>query len=181
MDYIYAPWRSAYFGSKSQECIFCAISKGEILQKDSKDSTAESLESRDLKNHIFYRDEKIFCVMNKYPYTPGHFLIIPHFHTHSPEFLELSVWLRLQTCAKSGVALLKEFGAKGVNLGMNIEKAGGAGIPEHLHLHLVPRYFGDTNFFTTIGDTRAYGVDFDDIFLKIKELSKKHFKNLATH
>lgn len=174
MDYLYAPWRSDYFGSKQDLCVFCAISKGLNLHTNAKQDFSLSDET----NRVFYRDSKIFCVMNKFPYTPGHFLIIPHQHIHSPELLSLDTWLHLQTFAQKGVALLKEFGASGVNLGMNIEKAGGAGIPDHLHLHLVPRYIGDTNFFTTIGDTRAYGVDFDKIFKRIKALSKTHFGSI---
>ncbi|MBX7490640.1 HIT family protein [Helicobacter turcicus] len=171
MDYLYAPWRSEYFNSKKDTCVFCAISKGVNLHTNTKEDFLLS----DTSNHVFYRDSKIFCVMNKFPYTPGHFLIIPHTHTHSPELLDLETWLRLQTFAQKGVALLKEFGASGINMGMNIERAGGAGIPEHLHLHLVPRYIGDTNFLTTIGDARAYGVNFDMIFKRIKALSEVYF------
>lgn len=177
MDYLYAPWRSEYFGSKKDICVFCAISQGINLCTNTQESqkSQESIEQADFANRIFYRDDKIFCVMNKFPYTPGHFLIIPHVHTPSPEFLDVEIWLHLQKFAQKGIALLKEFGASGVNMGMNIERAGGAGIPEHLHLHLVPRYIGDTNFFTTIGDTRAYGVDFDKIFERIQALAKTHF------
>lgn len=171
MDYLYAPWRSEYFGGNKDFCVFCAISQGINLHTN----TQESIAQADSLNRIFYRDDKIFCVMNKFPYTPGHFLIIPHAHTNSPEFLNLETWLHLQKFAQKGVALLKEFGANGVNMGINIERAGGAGIPEHLHLHLVPRFLGDTNFLTAIGDARVYGVDFDAIFKRIKKLSQVHF------
>ena len=165
MEYIYAPWRSEYFGNKKDSCVFCDIAKGINLHSN----TQESFAKADEANRVFYRDDKIFCVMNKFPYTPGHFLIIPHTHTHSPELLDLQTWLHLQTFAKNGIALLKEFGA------------GGAGIPEHIHLHLLPRFIGDTNFFTTIGDARAYGVDFDTIFNKIKALAAKHFSGITPH
>lgn len=181
MEYLYAPWRSGYFKDKGTECVFCAISKGDSPLNaefksfcEGRDSTA--LQEADFANRVFYRDDKVFCVMNKFPYTPGHFLIIPHTHKSSPEALDIEIWLQMQRIAQKGVALLKEFGAQGVNLGMNIERAGGAGIPEHLHLHLIPRFIGDTNFFTTIGDSRAYGVDFDEIFQRIYKLSQKHFK-----
>ena len=160
MEHLYAPWRSEYFSKKEEGCVFCNIAKNPKLDEE---------------HRVFFRDDKIYCVMNKYPYTPGHFLIIPHTHTDSPHLLEENTWLHLHKISKKSVPLLLEFGAKGVNIGMNIQKAGGAGIPEHIHLHLVPRYFGDTNFLTTIGDCRAYGVDFDSIFQKIKTLSKKHF------
>lgn len=171
MNYLYAPWRSEYFSSKRDGCVFCDISEGLNLHTNTKQDFSLSDEA----NYVFYRDSKIFCVMNKFPYAPGHFLIIPHTHTHSPELLSLETWLHLQKFAQKGIALLKEFGASGINLGMNIGCAGGAGIPEHLHLHLVPRYVGDTNFFTTIGNTRAYGVDFDAIFKQIKTLSETYF------
>ena len=107
MEHLYAPWRSGYFQEKQKdECIFCDISKNAHL---------------DTQNRVFYRDDKIFCVMNKFPYTPGHFLIIPHLHTHSPELLDEDLWLHLQSFARKGVSLLKGFGAKGVNMGMNID------------------------------------------------------------
>lgn len=181
MEYLYAPWRSGYFIQKNAECVFCAISQGAQSSLDVeslKSNVAEdsTLRQADLANRVFYRDDKVFCVMNKFPYTPGHFLIIPHTHTHSPELLEMDIWLHLQKIAHKSVALLKEFGAKGINLGMNIERAGGAGIPEHLHLHLIPRFIGDTNFFTTIGDSRAYGVDFDAIFQRICKLAQVYLK-----
>ena len=83
MEHLYAPWRSGYFKEKQKEgCIFCNISQTPHL---------------DLQNRVFYRDESLFCVMNKFPYTPGHFLIVPHFHTHSPEFLEEYLWLNCLT------------------------------------------------------------------------------------
>ncbi|AWI34250.1 HIT family protein [Helicobacter apodemus] len=159
MEYLYAPWRSGYFKESQEECIFCQISNQNL----------------DIPNRVFYRDDKIFCVMNKYPYVPGHFLIIPHHHTDTPCDLKEDIWLHLQKFAQKGVGLLNEFGAKGINMGMNIKQVGGAGIPGHIHLHLIPRFFGDTNFFTTIGDCRAYGVDFEEIYWRIKELSLKYF------
>lgn len=182
MEYLYAPWRSGYFKDKSTECVFCAISKGDSPLNTKSQPLFEGrwdsavLQKSDFTNRVFYRNDKVFCVMNKFPYTPGHFLIIPHTHIPSPELLDVEIWLQMQRIAQKGVALLKEFGAQGVNLGMNIERAGGAGIPEHLHLHLIPRFIGDTNFFTTIGDSRAYGVDFDEIFQRIYELSQKHLR-----
>ena len=106
MEYIYAPWRSEYFGNKKDSCVFCDIAKGINLHSN----TQESFAKADEANRVFYRDDKIFCVMNKFPYTPGHFLIIPHTHTHSPELFDLQTWLHLQTFAKNGIALLKELG-----------------------------------------------------------------------
>ncbi len=156
-DILYAPWRSEYVtGEKIEGCVFCHIS---------------SHEQDDAKLHVLYRDEKCFMVMNKYPYTPGHFMIIPHHHTDALEELEDETWLHMSRLAQNGVRLLKEgFGAHGVNLGMNLGSAAGAGIAEHIHLHLVPRWRGDTNFITSIGETRVYSSDFEKIYRKLKEL-----------
>ena len=96
-------------------------------------------------------------------------MIIPHYHTNKLEELDSEVWLRMSALAQKGVRLLKEsFGAQGVNIGMNLGRAGGAGIAEHVHMHLVPRWERDTNFITSIADTRVYSTDFEKIYQKIK-------------
>jgi len=158
MEYIYAPWRSDYFGGKREGCVFCYISS------DIKE---------DEKNHVFFRDELFFMVMNKYPYTPGHFLIVPHKHVANPLELDDEAWMRLALLTKKGIEILMRLGSEGVNSGINIHKAAGAGIPDHLHVHLVPRFAGDTNFITAIGDSRVYGVDFEDVFKKVKSIAKE--------
>jgi len=154
-DILYAPWRDEYVTNKKIEgCVFCHIS-----QHDDKDL------------HILYKDEYCFIVMNKYPYTPGHFMIIPHFHTDALESLDTKVWLHMSQLAQKGVKLLKEgFGAQGVNIGMNLGKAGGAGIAEHIHMHLVPRWERDTNFITSVAQTRVYSTDFEKIYQKLLNL-----------
>lgn len=162
LDIEYAPWRTEYVsGKKPSGCVFCNIS----LDKET-----------DLENHVLFRDEYCFIVMNKYPYTPGHFMIIPHAHTDSLENLESDVWLHMSALAQKGVKMLKEdFGAHGVNIGMNLGVAGGAGIAEHIHLHLVPRFSRDTNFITSVAHTRVYSTDFDKIYKNLLKYSKKHF------
>lgn len=158
---LYAPWRSDYVNAEKIEgCVFCHISTHE---KD------------DEKLHVLYRDEYCFIVMNRYPYTPGHFMIIPHMHTDKLEELPSETWLHIAELAQKGVRLLKEgFGSHGVNIGMNLGKAGGAGIAEHIHLHLVPRWERDTNFITSIANTRVYSTDFEKIYEKIKILLPKY-------
>ena len=164
-DILYAPWRDEYVTEQKREgCVFCHIS--------------EEQES-DRKNHVLYRDEYCFIVMNKYPYTPAHFMIIPHTHTDKLEDLESEVWLHMSALAQKGVRLLKEgFHAQGVNIGMNLGKAGGAGIAEHIHLHLVPRWERDTNFITAIGESRVYSSDFEKIYERLKELIPKYIGNV---
>jgi diadenosine tetraphosphate (Ap4A) HIT family hydrolase len=161
-DILYAPWRAEYVsGEKIEGCVFCHISKNTDKDEDF---------------HILHRDEKCFVVMNKYPYTPGHFMIIPHLHTDKLEVLESETWLHMSALAQKSVRLLKEgFGAHGVNIGMNLGAAGGAGIAEHVHMHLVPRFNRDTNFMTSIVETRVYSTDFEIIYKKIKSLIPKYF------
>lgn len=162
-EILYAPWRNDYVTSEKIEgCVFCYIG---------------SHPKEDEKLHVLYRDEYCFIVMNKYPYTPGHFMIIPHMHTDSLEELDEAVWLHMSALAQKGVRMLKEgFGAHGVNLGMNLGSAAGAGIAEHIHLHLVPRWRGDTNFITTIGHTRVYSSDFEKVYKKMQTLVKQYME-----
>ena len=157
MEHLYAPWRTDYItGEEIPGCVFCHI--GGHPEKDQ-------------AHHVLFRGEQCFMVMNKYPYTPGHFMVIPHLHTDKLERLPKEVWLRMSDLAQQGVRMLKEgFGAEGVNLGMNLGAVGGAGIAEHIHLHLVPRWERDTNFITAIGDTRVYSTDFEAIYQRLLKL-----------
>ncbi len=163
---LYAPWRDEYVtNDKIEGCVFCHIA---------------SHAAKDEKLHVLYRDEHCFMVMNKYPYTPGHFMIIPNQHTDKLEELPNEVWLHMSALAQQGVRLLKEgFGARGVNIGMNLGSAAGAGIAEHIHMHLVPRWERDTNFITSIGQTRVYSTDFEKIYQKIKALIPEYVSALA--
>jgi diadenosine tetraphosphate (Ap4A) HIT family hydrolase len=165
MDHLYAPWRTAYITQaekgKIEGCVFCHIG-------------AHPEEDHALQ--VLWRDSECFVVMNRYPYTPGHFMVIPYTHTDAIETLEPAVWLQMCALAQKGVKLLKEgFGAQGVNLGMNLGAAAGAGIAEHVHMHLVPRFERDTNFITTIGETRVYGTDFTGVYEKLKKLAPDYF------
>jgi len=158
---LYAPWRDEYVSNKKVDgCVFCHIS-------------THSEDDNDL--HVLYRDKFCFIVMNKYPYTPGHFMIIPHYHTDKLEELEPTVWIHISELAQKSVKLLKEgFNIHGVNIGMNLGSAGGAGIAEHIHMHIVPRWERDTNFITSIANTRVYSTDFEKIYKKLKSLVPKY-------
>jgi diadenosine tetraphosphate (Ap4A) HIT family hydrolase len=166
MDILYAPWRSNYITKNEDDkkidgCVFCYIAKN----KD------------DDKLMVLHREEDFFIVMNKYPYTPGHFMIIPNHHTANLEDLDPNTYARMSNFAQKGVKMLKEvLNAQGVNIGMNLGVAGGAGIAPHIHMHLLPRWIGDTNFITTVGGTRTYGVDFDEVYEKLKEQSASYFR-----
>ena len=156
MDRLYAPWRREYHITKRSGCVFCDI-------RDSKD---------DNENYVFYKDDICFFVMNKFPYNPGHFMIIPNKHTPNLEDLSKKEICHISKMAQIGVKILKRWGASGINVGFNLGFDAGAGIPEHIHMQLVPRFKRDTNFITTISETRVYSVDFDKIFEEIKNISK---------
>ena len=163
MQRLYSPWRSDYVSTtnKIEGCVFCHISK----YPDDGDALG-----------VLYRDDKCFIVMNKYPYSPGHFMVIPHIHTDKVEDLPSDIWAHMSIKAQQGVRMVKDIlNAGGVNLGMNLGKIGGAGIEQHVHYHVVPRWMGDTNFITSIGDTRVYSTDFEVIYKKLKENSPKYF------
>ncbi|AFI04220.1 HIT family protein [Helicobacter cetorum] len=155
MQHLYAPWRKHYLIEKPRDCVFCEIAKNP---------------TKDEENKVLYRNDKAFIVMNAYPYNPGHVLIIPHVHIASVEDLELETWLNVNKLVPKVLKALYAYGAQGVNVGLNLKKSAGAGIPEHLHMHLVPRFVGDSNFMSVIGETRVHGKNFDEVFLKIRVL-----------
>ena len=156
MDYMYAPWRDEYINTKGEGCPFCNI------VNDS---------SKDEEHYVLHRAKNCFLVMNKYPYTPGHFMVIPNLHVDAIELLPSEVWLEMSALVQKSVKLLKEdFGAHGVNIGMNLGECGGAGIAEHVHYHVLPRWQRDTNFITSIADTRVYSTNFKKIYKKLKNI-----------
>ncbi|MDA3064228.1 HIT family protein [Campylobacter sp. JMF_11 EL3] len=154
MDYICAPWRSDYFTEKRSGCPFCAAAKA----KEGTECVG-----------VVFRAKFCFGLMNLYPYNPGAFMVIPYEHTDNIENLPLEAWLEMSEYVQKGVRVLKTaLGAKGVNIGMNLGSAAGAGIAEHVHYHLVPRWERDTNFITTIANVRVNGVSFAPLYEKIK-------------
>ncbi|ORI07939.1 HIT family hydrolase [Campylobacter concisus] len=154
MQHLCAPWRSEYFSAKKDSCVFC-----DVINSDDDD-----------KNGVLFRAKHCFGIMNLYPYSPGHFMIIPNQHTDKIEELDDQTWFEMSKFVRLGVEILKkELYANGVNIGMNLGKAAGAGIAEHVHYHLVPRWSGDTNFITTISDVRVNGTPFYPLFEKLKK------------
>ncbi|MBS4240454.1 HIT family protein [Campylobacter vulpis] len=153
MEHLYAPWRSEYLEEKSEFCPFCVCAKK--LKSD------EEL-------GVLFRARHCFGVMNRYPYTPGHFMIIPYKHEEHIENLSEEEWGEMSLFVRKGVKILKEhLKASGVNIGMNLSVAAGAGIASHCHYHLVPRWRGDTNFITSIGQTRVCGADLEKMYQKL--------------
>lgn len=144
MDKLWAPWRMEYIlsdKSEDQGCIFCDKSRPE---------------ADDRKNLVLFRGERAFILMNLYPYNNGHLMIAPYDHVDSLEKLPLATLTEVMTLAQKTVGVLrKSMRAEGFNLGMNQGKIAGAGIAEHLHFHIVPRWAGDTNFMPVTGHTKV--------------------------
>lgn len=161
MEHLYAPWRYDYISEEKIEgCVFCFISKN----------------INDEKIQVLFSDEYCFVVMNKFPYSPGHMMVVPFFHTSNIEDLEDNIWMQMSIRVRQGVKLLKEvMPCEGVNIGMNLGKSAGAGIEQHVHYHMLPRWIGDTNFISTLGGTRVYPASFDEIFKKLKDNASKYF------
>ena len=141
MKYLWAPWRISYIRSeKPRGCFLC--------DKPSEDN--------DRENYILYRGVKNFILLNSYPYNPGHLLVAPYRHTGNMEELaedERNEHFALVSRCIS--VLKKELDPEGLNIGANLGKVAGAGLADHFHSHIVPRWNGDTNFVPVLGDVRV--------------------------
>lgn len=148
MQYLYAPWREKYFSQDKKTCPFCLNSS-----------------IKDAQLGVIFRAKFCFGIMNLYPYSPGHFMVVPYTHEENIEKLDLEMWQEMNFFVREGVKVLKnKLGAKGVNIGMNLGEQAGAGIAKHCHYHLVPRWSGDTNFITTIANTRVCGKNLQKLY-----------------
>jgi len=164
MRILYAPWRGEYTESTARtknedatekECVFC-----EQCDND-----------EDEKNFIIKRFPHSVVMLNRYPYNAGHLLIIPINHIRTIDELPSEVQSELMwLVGKSGTALKDALGAEGVNVGINMGKAAGAGIPAHVHIHVLPRWIGDTNFMPTLTETKQLSFDMNDIYKKLKDV-----------
>lgn len=144
MERIFAPWRMSYLRGELPEtregCIFCW----------------KPAEQQDPQNLILERSRHCFVIMNLYPYSNSHLMVVPYRHTAELTDLDDEELLDCQRTLRRTVAVIREsVNPQGFNLGMNIGRAGGAGIEAHLHWHVVPRWLGDTNFMTVTGDTKV--------------------------
>ncbi len=175
MKHEFSPWRSEYFGRVKCECPFC-----EIAQKRLINSEVGEFETADEGNFVLFRAKHSFCVMNRYPYTLGEFMLVPFAHAAGLDEVSGEAWSEMSALTPLCVSVLqKTLNAGGVNVGINIGEASGAGIAEHLHIHFVPRWSGDTNFITTIAHTRIHGVPFFEQFSKLKEAFRARLGEFA--
>lgn len=166
MNYLYAPWRGKYINKKAGEqsittekpCVFCI----------------KLSEQQDEQNFILRRFKHNAIILNLYPYNAGHLMVIPL--EHKKRLLELAPEVRqefMELTAQSIAILEHDLGADGINAGLNLGKAAGAGIPSHLHMHVIPRWAGDTNFMPVIAETKPISLDLNLVYQDLKPLFDK--------
>ncbi|PCI74303.1 HIT family hydrolase [Candidatus Dependentiae bacterium] len=161
MDKIYAPWRQSYVEdidtktsrfSESTKCVFCVAFKGK----------------NDAKSFILRRTESTVTMLNLYPYIGGHLMVLPY--EHKGELFELTQEVRAVIMEEVNFALealKKSINPHGFNVGLNLGDAGGGGIPSHLHMHVLPRWHGDTNFMPILSNTKPVSCSLESIYEKL--------------
>ena len=156
MDYLWTPWRYRYMAEvagKGPGCIFCAA-----LAKN-----------RDDETFIVFRGGKNFIILNRYPYTSGHVMIVPYAHVADLAGCDAETLHELiELARRMETALASAYKPDGCNLGMNLGQAAGAGVAGHVHLHVLPRWFGDTNFMAVTGETRVEPEDLRTTYDKLR-------------
>jgi ATP adenylyltransferase len=160
MDYLWTPWRYAYVSSmeKGAGCVFCDAAK----------------ETDDAKSRIVYRGEHCFVILNTFPYTPGHVMVVPYEHLDELQKLPTPAANEMIALSQRMETVLRElYHPDGINLGMNIGKAAGAGITGHIHMHVLPRWVADSNFMSVVGETRVLPETLDVTWRRMREAMKR--------
>jgi ATP adenylyltransferase len=185
MDRMYAPWRLAFI--KGQEapdvpspsgCIFCdfPLTLGDappVRVGDAHNAETERADW-DRTRLVVSAREHAFVILNKYPYTNGHVMVVPRRHTERIEDLSREEFVALHELLHETTAALREaYEPHGMNVGMNMGRAGGAGIDEHIHYHALPRWSGDVNFMPVFSDTRVISEGLDDTYARLCALLRK--------
>jgi len=170
MDRLWSPWRLPYIltGGEAGGCIFCdpSTSSGHLPEPDQAPFDQSSL--------IVFRGKTCYVILNLYPYNNGHLMVVPNRHipslaaaTHE-ELCEL-----IELTRRSEVALTEAYSPQGINMGINLGKPAGAGVLDHVHMHVVPRWSGDTNFMTVVGETRVLPEELPDTAEKLRPIFEK--------
>lgn len=154
MERIWAPWRIEYFTQKKTEgCIFCDKPR----------------EDKDEENYILYRGSRNFIIMNAYPYNPGHLLVVPYRHLGKLEEMNAEERNEHYEIVSRAVTVLGKYTrTESFNIGMNLGRVAGAGIADHIHTHIVPRWNGDSNFMPVIAETRVISESMQSIYSQLK-------------
>jgi len=160
MDYIWTPWRYAYVtaAQKTAECIFCDLPKS----------------GDDEKAFIVYRGQLCYIVLNTFPYTPGHVMIVPFAHLDELQKLPADAAQEMMELSQRMEHVLRQlYNPDGINLGMNIGKAAGAGVAGHIHMHVLPRWVADANFLSVVGETRILPETLETTWKRMKDVLGK--------
>jgi ATP adenylyltransferase len=157
---LYAPWREELIlGPKREGCIFC-----------------EPRKQPGVRELILYEGTRVFVVLNRYPYNSGHLMVVPYRHVALPEDLKTAERNELMAVVSTASKILNDvIRPAGLNVGMNLGSAAGAGVEGHLHVHLVPRWVGDNNFMPVLSETRVTSVSLDNVLLKLRPAFKRTF------
>jgi ATP adenylyltransferase len=159
-EILYTPWRMEYVISQENKvgsCIFCAILNADV--------------EHDRENYLLYRSKTTCALLNIYPYNTGHLMILPHRHVSTLADVPRAAQIEMTILTSHFTDLLSQLmQPDGFNVGMNIGQAAGAGIAGHLHTHVVPRWNGDSNFMTVVGDVRVLPATLHDTYDKIMAL-----------
>ena len=157
MDYLWTPWRYAYVSTtdKATGCVFCEAAR----------------ETDDAKTHIVHRTQHCYVILNTFPYTPGHVMIVPYAHLDELQKLASDAANEMMALSQRMESVLRElYHPDGVNLGMNIGKAAGAGIAGHIHMHVLPRWVADANFVSVVGETRVLPETLDVTWERMRKI-----------
>ena len=156
MNHIWSPWRMKYIEKTEKEegCVFC---------------NAQAKEDNAL-NLIAFRGQLAFVILNLYPYTSGHLMVVPFEHVATLEELNSSTRAEMMELTSQCMTVLRKiYNPQAFNMGANIGEAAGAGVPGHVHIHIVPRWGGDTNFMSALGETRVLPESLEDTYKRVCE------------
>jgi ATP adenylyltransferase len=155
MNHLWAPWRATYVSEKSDpnRCIFCEAAAS----------------SDDAANLVLHRGRLSFVILNRFPYTGGHLMVAPFAHVSRLQQADEETAAEIMRLSRFAERVIEEvYRPDGLNLGMNLGEAAGAGIQQHIHMHLLPRWKGDANFMTSVADTRVLSEALEDTYAKLR-------------
>jgi len=157
MERLWTPWRMPYLRGEDEKpagCVFC-----------------HKVNAPDADEHVLHRGTFCYVTLNRYPYSNGHLMVIPCTHVPSLEDLDAPALTEMMQAVNLSLAVLREaYDPHGFNVGVNLGKAAGAGIAEHVHMHIVPRWMADTNFMPVVGQTRVIPELLDDAYARLKPI-----------
>ena len=156
MNHLWSPWRMSYIQELKNEqgCVFCHAFK----------------EVDEIEDLVVYSGTSAYVILNRYPYTSGHLMVVPYKHEQDLDAFSPETRAEMMEMVSRCIQILrKDYAAQGFNVGANIGSAAGAGIPKHFHFHIVPRWGGDTNFMSAIGETRVVPEALEDTLKRVKQ------------